>query len=131
MYRRARNASEGVASILDAVAILLFWRGLFSELKMEKSYISEYYRISYVTKITMKTIALALLGALALSSVSCMTTYDAYGNPRQTVDPGVAVAGVAAAGILGYALANDNDHGHHRHNGPPRRPSGHYDRRRY
>ena len=36
-----------------------------------------------------------------------MTTYDTYGRPQQTVDPGVAIAGVAAAGLVGYALAND------------------------
>ena len=43
------------------------------------------------------------------SSVSCMTSYDAYGNQRQSVDPGVALVGVAAAGLVGYALANDHD----------------------
>jgi len=51
------------------------------------------------------------LAAAVFTSTNCMTTYDAYGRPMQTVDPGVAVAGVAAAGILGYALAeNHNDH---------------------
>jgi len=56
---------------------------------------------------------LPVLVALAVSmgaSTSCMTTYDANGNPIQSVDPGLAVAGVAAAGILGYAAANNNDH---------------------
>lgn len=43
-----------------------------------------------------------------------MTTYDANGRPVQSVDPGLAVAGVAAAGILGYAAAKNNDH--HRSN---------------
>lgn len=38
-----------------------------------------------------------------------MTTYDAYGRPVQSVDPGLAVAGVAAAGLIGYAAANNND----------------------
>lgn len=41
-----------------------------------------------------------------------MTTYDAQGRPMQAVDPGVAVAGAAAAGLVGYALANDNNHCH-------------------
>lgn len=41
-----------------------------------------------------------------------MTTYDSAGRPVQSVDPGLAVAGVAAAGVLGYALANDNNHHH-------------------
>ncbi len=69
------------------------------------------------------------LAAAIGSGTSCMTTYDAYGRPVQSVDPGVAVAGAATAGILGYALASDNDdrhrHKHHRrHYAPPRR--GHY-----
>lgn len=41
--------------------------------------------------------------------MSCMTTYDAYGRPMQTVDPALAVAGIAAAGVIGYAAA-DNHH---------------------
>lgn len=56
---------------------------------------------------------LAVIAGCLLGGTSCTTTYDYYGRPRQTVDPGVAVAGVAAAGILGYALAKDNRH-HHR-----------------
>jgi hypothetical protein len=44
------------------------------------------------------------------SSVSCMTTYDAYGRPVETVDPGLAVAGIAAAGLIGYAAANNPSH---------------------
>jgi hypothetical protein len=53
------------------------------------------------------------LGAAVVFSTSCMTTYDAYGRPQQSVDPGLAIAGVAAAGLAGYALANANDHHHH------------------
>lgn len=89
----------------------------------------------------MKNIlAFSLVGALAVSSVSCTTSYDAYGNPRQTVEPGAAVAGVAAAGILGYALANNRSNNKNRyhnqrynnnHNGNRRndRHRGYYDRR--
>ncbi|MFM2197574.1 MAG: hypothetical protein RLZZ505_1006 [Verrucomicrobiota bacterium] len=51
----------------------------------------------------------ALLACITLST-SCYTTYDSYGNARQSVDPGVALMGVAAAGLVGYALADDNDH---------------------
>ena len=58
------------------------------------------------------------LGAAAAVSTSCTTTYDAYGRPQQSVDPGLAVAGVAAAGVLGYALANSNDNHHHGHYAP-------------
>ena len=58
---------------------------------------------SHLTKIA----ALALVPVLA---TSCMTTYDANGNPVQSVDPGVAVAGIAAAAIVGAAVAsNHND----------------------
>lgn len=45
--------------------------------------------------------------AVTVSSVGCTTAYDAYGRPVQTVDPAVAIAGVAAAGLIGYAIAND------------------------
>lgn len=74
-----------------------------------------------------KTLTFVLAGAFALSSTNCTTTYDAYGRPRQSVDPGTAAAGVAAAGILGYALAKDKKsnrrHNHHDHHN-----RGHYDR---
>jgi hypothetical protein len=52
---------------------------------------------------------------LAVGSVSCMTTYDSTGRPVQSVDPAVAVAGAAAAGLVGYALANDRDERHYHH----------------
>ncbi len=55
---------------------------------------------------------IALLVPVGMS-MSCMTTYDAYGRPMQTVDPGLAVAGVAAAGLIGYAAANNNNHRDH------------------
>lgn len=57
--------------------------------------------------------ALSALLALTGSSVSCMTTYDSCGRPVQSVDPAVAIAGVAAAGLIGYAASNNNDHHHH------------------
>jgi hypothetical protein len=59
---------------------------------------------------------LSLLILATASSMSCMTTYDSAGRPIQSVDPGLAVAGVAAAGLLGYAIANDNDN-HYYHGG--------------
>jgi hypothetical protein len=34
----------------------------------------------------------------------------------------VAVAGAAAAGLIGYAIANDNDDHHHHHHGGYYRP---------
>jgi hypothetical protein len=72
-----------------------------------------------------------LLGAaaLALTSMSCTTTYDAYGRPVQSVDPGVAVAGAAAAGVVGYAAGRDSGRNvRHNYYSPPRyyRPSRTY-----
>jgi hypothetical protein len=60
------------------------------------------------------SVALALIVGVG-SSMSCMTTYDSAGRPVQSVDPAAAVAGAAAAGILGYAIANNNDDHHHYH----------------
>jgi len=52
-----------------------------------------------------------VLTAAVLTGTGCTTMYDAYGRPVQAVDPGVALAGVAAAGLVGYALAeNHGDH---------------------
>lgn len=67
--------------------------------------------------------ALAALLVVGLgSSMSCMTTYDAYGRPVQSVDPGLAIAGIAAAGLIGYSMSHDNHDsgyggygGHHRY----------------
>ena len=50
-------------------------------------------------------------------SSSCMTTYDAQGRPVQSVDPGLAVAGVAAAGLVGYAAGNNRSHRHYHNDG--------------
>ena len=63
------------------------------------------------------------LGAALVMSTSCTTTYDAYGRPQQSVDPALAVAGVAAAGLVGYAIANSNDQ-HHYHRPPPHYSGG-------
>ena len=56
----------------------------------------------------------AVLTAI-VASTSCMTTYDAYGRPVQSVDPAAATAGVVAAGVLGYAVARDRNDDHHHH----------------
>jgi hypothetical protein len=50
-----------------------------------------------------------------------MTTYDSAGRPVQSVDPGLAIAGVAAAGLAGYAIANNN-RSHYHHGGGYYRP---------
>ncbi len=66
--------------------------------------------------------ALPLALALGASSVSCVTTYDPYGRPVQTVDPAVAVAGVAAAGLIGYAIGDSRGGGCYRGGGYYYRP---------
>ncbi len=52
----------------------------------------------------------SLLGAsLAFIFSSCVTSYDQAGRPIQSVDPGAALVGVAAAGLIGYAIGDNND----------------------
>ena len=73
------------------------------------------------------TTILVTAAALALGGTSCTTTYDAYGRPVQSVDPGTAAAGAVAAGAIGYAIGQNNDdrdyyyprhrRGYHRHRG--------------
>lgn len=81
------------------------------------------YRVApYVCKVMKKRTMIprwttfCMLVLATASSMSCMTTYDSAGRPVQSVDPGLAVAGVAAAGLIGYAIANDNG-GHHHYSG--------------
>jgi hypothetical protein len=71
-----------------------------------------------------KIIQAFVLALASLAGVSCMTTYDAYGRPVQSVDPGVAVAGAAAAGIIGYSAGRDNNRSY-------RRPHVHHPRHVY
>lgn len=62
----------------------------------------------------MKSLLLKVTALLAaFTATSCMTTYDAYGRPVQTVDPGAAAVGIAAAGLAGYAIGHHNGHHHH------------------
>jgi len=55
----------------------------------------------------MKTLLLKAIAAvlIGVSASSCTTTYDAYGAPRQTVDP---LAAAAVAGVAGYAIGQNN-----------------------
>ncbi|MEO5917744.1 MAG: hypothetical protein ABIS50_26165 [Luteolibacter sp.] len=73
----------------------------------------------------MRVASFSLLLAGVCSSVSCMTTYDVNGRPMQTVDPALAVAGVAAAGLVAYAAAN-NHHDHYYYGGPGYYGGGYY-----
>lgn len=61
----------------------------------------------------LRLAAASVLAACAFSTVSCTTTYDAYGRPVETVDPGAAVVGAAAAGVAGYAIGRSHDDNHH------------------
>ena len=70
--------------------------------------------------------ALGALLAIAGGSVSCMTTYDTAGRPVQTVYPVVATAGIAAAGLIGYAIAQDNSRSHYHGGYGYYRPPRHY-----
>lgn len=58
----------------------------------------------------IQTVAVILVGA---TMSSCYTTYDAYGRPVQSVDPGTATAAALAAGVAGYAIGRDHDDHHH------------------
>lgn len=75
--------------------------------------------------------ATALL-ALSASITSCTTTYDSYGRPVQSVDPGTAAAGAVAAGALGYAIGQNNDNDRRYYGSGYRRPYyRHHGRRGY
>jgi hypothetical protein len=72
--------------------------------------------VSRCMKKTLQNLVLA--GLMVTMGASCTTAYDAYGRPRTVVEPGAALLGVAAAGLVGYALANDGGGRHrggHRH----------------
>ncbi|MCP5538187.1 MAG: hypothetical protein H7A51_18390 [Akkermansiaceae bacterium] len=73
------------------------------------------HRKSWI-KLTVAGIASALLFS------NCVTSYDSYGRPIQTVDPGAVAVGALALGAVAYAAGHNN--GHH-HSGHYRR-SGHY-----
>ena len=59
-----------------------------------------------------------LLTALLVASLGmgCTTAYDYYGRPRQVIEPGAAIVGAAAIGLLAYGLASSGDH--REHHGP-------------
>ena len=77
----------------------------------------------------MKTkITYIIAVSIALTSIGCETTYDAYGNPRQTVTPGGAVAGAAAAGAIGYAVGKDKNKSSSNKRRVGDRRYGYYDR---
>lgn len=64
----------------------------------------------------LKVIATAMVG---FTAVSCTTSYDAYGSPRQSVDP---LAAAAVAGVAGYAIGHNNSRPKYYYGGPYNRP---------
>lgn len=64
----------------------------------------------------MKTKFFGLAAAIGIACLgaSCTTTYDAQGRPVQTVTPEGAAIAAVAAGVIGYAIADDNGHKHYR-----------------
>ncbi|BCX48758.1 hypothetical protein HAHE_26660 [Haloferula helveola] len=50
-----------------------------------------------------KILTLAAVALMPVTTNSCMTTYDQYGNPVQSVSPGGAAAIAAGAAALGVA----------------------------
>ncbi len=81
-------------------------------------------RFRHFVRVVVKTRLHSLLVVLLLGATltSCTTAYDAYGRPQQVVTPEGAVLGAAAAGLLAYSLANNNNDRHYR---------GHYRRSPY
>lgn len=57
----------------------------------------------------MKTMLHRLITVIVAACLaSCTTAYDAQGRPRQVVDPGMALLGVAAVGLIAYGIASSN-----------------------
>jgi hypothetical protein len=69
---------------------------------------------------TIQRFVLALL--MAGMGASCTTAYDAYGNPRPVVEPGTALLGAAAAGLVGYGIGHSHNYDHRHY----ARYSGHH-----
>lgn len=56
----------------------------------------------------LKLTTYATIAAFAAATIGCQTTYDANGNPRETVDPAAVAVGAVAAGVVGYAIGNNH-----------------------
>lgn len=52
----------------------------------------------------LKLTAVALLGTMSLS---CTTSFDSYGNQRQTIDPAGAAVGAVALGVIAYSVGKN------------------------
>lgn len=65
----------------------------------------------YDMNTTLQRLTLGVL--MAGMGAGCTTAYDAYGYPRTVVDPGAAVVGAAAAGLIGYGIGRHQSRHHH------------------
>lgn len=72
----------------------------------------------------------AVLPLLLGGFTSCTTMYDAQGRPVEVVTPEGAALAAVAAGVVGFALADD-DHDRSRHRGSHRYHGRSYQDRRY
>ena len=56
-----------------------------------------------------------IVTALLIASLGmgCTTAYDHYGRPRQVIEPGAAIVGAAAIGLLAYGLASSSHREYH------------------
>jgi hypothetical protein len=128
--------------------------GEVGRFRLNKLRTSPFYK---AMKMHFPRLTVAMLSAACIaSSVGCYPAYNygaaynqdskGYAVPQEPmpqrqpgyvgVDPGLAIAGMAAAGLLGYAIGNN--HGYHNHGyygGGYRRPGpyrrGHYAPRHY
>jgi len=51
-----------------------------------------------------KLSAVVLLGTMG---VSCTTSFDSYGNRRQSIDPASAAIGAVALGVIAYSVGKN------------------------
>lgn len=68
----------------------------------------------------MKTMRITALTLVAALFTSCSTSYDTYGNRKQSVDPGAAAIGAVALGAIAYSVGKDRGKRkeHQRHTRP-------------
>jgi hypothetical protein len=77
----------------------------------------------------MKNTKYIFLALTCLTLCSCVTSYDRYGRPIQTVDPVVATVGAVAVGALAYNAGQNNSYYNNRYY--DRRPSFYTTGRRF
>lgn len=67
----------------------------------------------------MKKLVRLTAVAMAFSLfASCTATYDAYGQPQQSIDPAAAAIGAVALGAIAYSVGKDHGNHHRYHHRP-------------